>query len=206
MTRDETKEILMTIQATYPNFKPEDKTITINTWFTLLKDYDRKQIGVALRDFITHDASGFAPSIGQLTTRVEEIFGKDNEMNELEAWEVVLKAIQNSGSNSQEEFYKLPTLIQKAVVSPRQLREWALDEQWEKHSPFYQNGFMRQYRTEKGKFENRNILDCKNQIESKNQTLLEDKNNAQRSWSDNASPMPEDFMDKLKQRFASNLM
>ena len=56
MTRDETKEILMTIQATYPNFKPEDKTITINTWFTLLKDYDRKQIGVALRDFITHDA------------------------------------------------------------------------------------------------------------------------------------------------------
>ena len=96
MTRDETKEILMTIQATYPNFKPEDKTITINTWFTLLKDYDRKQIGVALRDFITHDASGFAPSIGQLTTRVEEIFGKDNEMNELEAWEVVLKAIQNS--------------------------------------------------------------------------------------------------------------
>ena len=32
MTREETIKALMTIQAAYPNYKPPDKTVTVNTW------------------------------------------------------------------------------------------------------------------------------------------------------------------------------
>lgn len=35
---------------------------------------------------------------------------------------------RNSGYHAEEEFARLPELIQKAVSSPGQLREWALSE------------------------------------------------------------------------------
>lgn len=43
------------------------------------------------------------------------------QLNELEAWSLVEKAIRNSIYNSQEEFSKLPPLVQKAVGSPNVL-------------------------------------------------------------------------------------
>lgn len=49
------------------------------------------------------------------------------QLNELEAWSLVEKAIRNSIYNSQEEFSKLPPLVQKAVGSPNVLRLWAAD-------------------------------------------------------------------------------
>lgn len=78
MTRDETKKIIMLISATYPNFKPMDLTFTVDAWAMMLVDYDYNRVAAALKDYITSDTSGFAPSIGQLTDRMHTLEKRTN--------------------------------------------------------------------------------------------------------------------------------
>ncbi len=125
MTREETKKIVMIISASYPNWKPQDLKFTVDTWALMLEEYDYNQIAVALKAYIASDTSGFAPSIGQLIDKMHILTSK-NEMNELEAWNMVYKAICNSGYNSECEFAKLPEACQRAVGSPANLKEWAM--------------------------------------------------------------------------------
>lgn len=145
MTRDETKKILMMIQAAFPNFKPPDKTVAVNTWFLMLKDVEYSTVETALRVYITTDTSGFAPSIGQLLDKLHAI-QRPQELNEMEAWSLVSKALRNGYYGANEEFRKLPTLVQKALGSPQQLRIWASDEKY--NESVVSSNFMRAYRFE----------------------------------------------------------
>ena len=49
-----------------------------------------------------------------------------NQIGEVEAWQYIKNALSNSIYNAKEEFEKLPTICQKIVGSPRQLREWCM--------------------------------------------------------------------------------
>lgn len=146
MTRDETKKILMVVQAAYPNFNPPDRTVTVDTWHRFLGDYTYDQVDAAVGTYIRSDTSGFAPDIGKVVEKIQALFTEDS-LNEMAAWGIVLKAIRNSGYHAEEEFAKLPPMAQKAVVSPGQLREWALAEDidgtWMNVT---QSNFMRTYR------------------------------------------------------------
>lgn len=144
MTREETKKILMMVQASYPNFNPPDKTVTINTWFLLLKDNEYLAIEQALRTYITTDTSGFAPSIGQLLDKLHTI-QSPQELNEMEAWSLVSKALRNGYYGAVEEFNKLPPLVQKAVGSPDNLRNWSQTDT-NSIENVVQSNFMRSYR------------------------------------------------------------
>ena len=95
MTRDETINILMMIQAAYPSFKVPDKTIAVNTWYTLLSEYKYNQVGASLKRYIQTNKNGFAPSIGQIIDGISEIFSEDEE-NEMEAWSWFKKQSENS--------------------------------------------------------------------------------------------------------------
>lgn len=149
MTRDETKKILMVVQSVYPNFNPPDKSIAIDAWQTMLSDYPYQKVEAALKAFVRSDKKGFPPSVGQLIDKMQMIFNTDAELNELAAWGLVLKAIRNSAYNSETEFAKLPPLVQKAVVSPAQLKEWALMEDLDGTGlNVLQSNFMRTYRRE----------------------------------------------------------
>ena len=143
MTRDETKKILMMVQASYPNFNPPDKTVTINTWFLLLKDNEYLAIEQALRTYITTDTSGFAPNIGQLLDKLYAI-QSPQELNEMEAWSLVSKALRNGYYGAVEEFDKLPPLVQKAVGSPDNLRNWSQTDV-KAIETVIQSNFMRSY-------------------------------------------------------------
>ena len=50
MTRDETINILMSIQAAYPSFRVPNKTVAVNTWYSLLSEYEYSQVSVALKN------------------------------------------------------------------------------------------------------------------------------------------------------------
>ena len=143
MTREETKKILMMVQASYPNFNPPDKTVTINTWFLLLKDNEYLAIEQALRAYITTDTSGFAPNIGQLLDKLHAI-QSPQELNEMEAWSLVSKALRNGYYGAVEEFDKLPPLVQKAVGSPDNLRNWSQTDV-KAIETVIQSNFMRSY-------------------------------------------------------------
>lgn len=66
MTRDECVNIIRTISTFYDNFKVSSEKV--NAWFAILGKYDYNEIGLALTEYVEHDTSGFAPSIGQLVS------------------------------------------------------------------------------------------------------------------------------------------
>lgn len=129
----------------YPNYKPNNISETVDVWNMMLSDYDYNLVAMALKAYILSDASGFAPSIGQLVSKIQALT-KPQELSEMEAWSLVSKAIRNSGYNSVEEFANLPVLVQRAVGLPDQLRVWALDENY--NEQVAASNFMRCYRTE----------------------------------------------------------
>lgn len=114
----------------------------------MLSDYTYEQISLALKAYILADTNGFAPSIGQLVDRVNA-FSQSQELNELEAWSLVYKAIRNSSYNSEYEFSMLPGLVRKAVGTSNQLRTWAMDENF--NEQVVSSHFIKCYRSEVAK-------------------------------------------------------
>lgn len=148
MKREETVKIIRIICDCYPNYKPNNLTETVDVWNMMLSDYTYEQVSVALKAYILADTNGFAPSIGQLVDRVNT-FIQPQELNELEAWSLVYKAIRNSSYNSEYEFSMLPDMVRKAVVTPNQLRTWAMDENF--NEQVVSSHFIRCYRSEVAK-------------------------------------------------------
>ena len=145
LKREETVKIIRIICDCYPNYKPNNLTETVDVWNMMLSDYTYEQVSVALKAYILADTNGFAPSIGQLVDRVNT-FSQPQELNELEAWSLVYKAIRNSGYNSEYEFSMLPGLVRKAVGTSNQLRTWAMDENF--NEQVVGSHFIRCYRSE----------------------------------------------------------
>lgn len=147
MTREETIDILMVIQAAYPNYKPPDKTITVDLWWRMLRDYPYQQVEAAVDTYIRTDKSSFAPSVGAVIDKMQMVFGSD-ELNEIAAWNLVWKAVGSSGDyeRAEKNFKKFPSVIQKTIRSPGQLREWALTQNI--NVEVVSSNFMRAYRTE----------------------------------------------------------
>lgn len=144
MTAEETKKIIATIVASFPNYKPNDMKMTLSVWSTMFQDYDFKLVGAALKTYISEDHE-FAPSIGQLIAKVNQITSPE-DMNAMEAWSLVDRAIRDSTYHAQERFDELPEVIQKAVGSADNLRNWG---QSDIHSieTVVQSNFIKTYHT-----------------------------------------------------------
>jgi len=129
MTRDETKEIVMKVDVLYPNWKPENLTLTVDAWWAVLREYPKDVVDAALSTFVTGNDTAFAPAPGQLIGIIRKANTKPLDgMTASEAWDLVYKALSNSSYNNNEEFEKLPELCQKAVGSAANLRSMAIDE------------------------------------------------------------------------------
>lgn len=147
MTREEWAVLVKAMKAVYtsPLFLPDQ--YAFDTWYGLLKDLDYKLLSFGLKKYMQTEWK--EPSIAALRECADSIAPQSAELNETEAWEKVSRAIRNSGYHAEEEFAKLPELIQKAVSSPGQLREWALSENVDgKWLSVVQSNFQRTYRAE----------------------------------------------------------
>lgn len=145
MTREDVQNLLAMIQGAYSNFNPQNKTATVNVWLMALEDFDKNQIAMAFKTYIRTNTSGFAPSPGQLIEHISAV-KHSNDETETEAWMRVAIALRNGAYGSEEEFAKLPPMVQKAVGSAKQLRIWALDNNFNEEVAKAQ--FLRVYRTE----------------------------------------------------------
>ena len=123
MEREEFKILVKAMKAVYaqPTFIPDQDAF--NVWYAMLKDIPYKLAEIAIQKHMLTEK--FPPTIADIRTKAIEITEME-EINELAAWSMVYKAICNSGSNSVEEYNKLPPIVQKAVGDPANLREWAL--------------------------------------------------------------------------------
>lgn len=204
MTVNDARKIIAVMLVSYPNFKPIDTELMATTWADMLNEYSYEQVSVALKCYITTDTSGFAPSIGQLIDKLKTV-EQPQELNELQAWGLVRKAINNSGYHSEEEFAKLPPLVQKAVGTPGQLKQWGMSD-IESIETVAQSNFMRTYRAvakredevSRMPIEIRHLIqqnEPKIMIEYTSAKAIEDKN---REW----KPMSDEIrakLDKLKE-------
>ena len=121
---EEARKIIAVMMVSYPNFKPIDTELMATTWADMLAEYTYEQVNTALRCYITSDKSGFAPAIGQIVDKIKTV-SEPQQLNELEAWSLVSKALSNGYYGANEEYKKLPPLVQKAVGDPANIREWA---------------------------------------------------------------------------------
>ena len=213
MTKNEVIKLSMTIQTFYPNYQVENKEFTINAWYAIIGDCDYKPMEKALQAYITTDTSGFAPSIGQLLDKLHAI-QNPQELNEMEAWSVVSKALRNGYYGAVEEFNKLPPLVQKAVGSPDNLRNWAQTDS-ESIENVVQSNFMRTYRTvvNRAKEYQKMPKDIQTLIESTNRSSYsaqigsKNQQTIKLSLEDNKSqnkpikgvPMPKEIKERIEQ-------
>ena len=207
MTNEEVKKIIGTMILAYPNYKPDNMTMLIELWKEMLSEYTYQQVAMALKAYIASDTSGFAPSIGQLVGKMQMI-NQPEELNEMEAWNLVSKAIRNGYYGAEEEFSKLPELVQKAVGSHEQLRQWAQTD-IDSVENVIQSNFMRTYRTvaERSLNVSRMPVEVRKTIEAINyRPTIENRNLGQieRIEEKETIPMPDGAMGKLKQILGGN--
>lgn len=145
MTEKEVRQLLAMAQAVYPNYNPPSREAAVNAWLMCLSEYDNNVVMAAFKAYMTTNTSGFAPAPGQLI-EILQTLTQSSELNELEAWSIVRKALRNCGYNSEQEFAKLPTVVQKTVGTPQQLKIWACDSEFNEN--VVSSNFIKTYRAE----------------------------------------------------------
>lgn len=213
MTVDEFAKLADAIKTYFPrdNMLPTDESMEL--WFDMLNDLDYKAAYASLKKHVS--TSRFPPTIADIREGATD-FITPEELNEMEAWSLVSKAIRNSGYNSVEEFAKLPPLVQNAVGLPDQLRTWALDENYNEEVAM--SSFQRAYKTVLKRHEElqkmpqnvQNLIEKANtgsysaQIEQKRQDAIESSNARKQGGikalevKQSGIPMPEKYKERLE--------
>lgn len=145
MNDTEARKIIAVMMVSFPNYKPVDIDMTATVWADMFSEYTYEQVNTALKAYMLSDNSGFAPGIGQVMDKIQMIT-VPQELNEMEAWSLVSKAIRNGYYGAEKEFARLPPAVQRAVGQPSQLRTWASDENY--NETVASSNFMRSYRLE----------------------------------------------------------
>lgn len=145
MTKQETAKLIMIIKATYPTaYRDVDPEAMVSAWTMLLAEYPYPVVEAAFLAYSKTDTKGYPPVPGQLIEQMHH----DPEQSDEEVWSMVLKAIRNGSYHAQEEFAKLPELIQKAVGGHENIEAWATMPSEEVHTVIHSQ-VLRSYRTEK---------------------------------------------------------
>lgn len=148
MTRNDTKKILMNIECSYPNWKPNgDLGFMVDIWTDDLADYSYEQVYMALKTFKATDKSGFAPSVGQLIDKIHSSNEIQTEETDSAVWSKVMKAICNSSYNASAEFEKLDDISKAVIGSPEELRSMATNEEF--NEGVEKSLFMKNYKERK---------------------------------------------------------
>lgn len=199
MTAKEFGFLADAIKTYFPrdNVLPTENAMRL--WYSELKDIPYQLAYTALRKYVS--TNKFAPTIADIREQVAELNGQSrDDLNETAAWSLVLKAICRSTYYSDEEFCKLPKIVQRVIGNPSRLREMAMDENF--NHGVESSNFIKQFRIEKQRERERNKLspDVLKLMRPLNNSRIEDNQNElsieeQRIIAEeNAKPAPEDFM------------
>lgn len=205
MTREQFKVLVKAMKAVYtnPGFIPDQDAFDV--WYSMLKDLDYAIASRAVQMHLQTEET--PPTVAGIRKQFAKLkVDEADDLNETAAWSLVLKAIRRSTYYSEEEFAKLPATVQRAVASPKQLREWAtLEDVDGKTLTVIQSNFQRTFRAEQQRDRERNKLSPdvlklmrplnNSQIENKQTELsIEDQ---RIKAEEQAAPAPEDFKSRV---------
>lgn len=75
MSKDDVKELLITVICCFPSYKPVDVGQVIDKWYEQLKDIDYKDADAELSRYIQNNPGGFAPSVSNLIPKKNQVYG-----------------------------------------------------------------------------------------------------------------------------------
>ena len=192
--------LLRSISSAYPRFfrdtSKEQAQKMAQVWADLLPDKTLEEMMIVARVFIRSDASGFPPTIGQLMVLLPP---DKEELGENEAWALVRSAISRSRYNAQEEFEKLPKMVQKCLGGHELLTDYAEMDVGQLET-VVASGFKRNYRDEAAKAREKRKLPPRLQGlygAAESTDGLPEPKEAEKTSSENGVPMPEDLKEKL---------
>jgi len=146
MTKNEAAALIALIDTAYPgHFAKIDQTgmdMLVDLWASTCEGYTGIQMAAALKQYMASNTSGFAPVPGQLI-QFAVAPDDDKDLTEAEAWALVVKAAQNGIYGAEEEWEKLPPLVQKSVGTAYVLREMAMQQM----TSVDESNFKRVYRS-----------------------------------------------------------
>lgn len=127
MKNSETAMLMAALKLAYPKYyvgQTEDESRqAAKLWNSMLEDYTYADVMPAVKAVIV--TSKFPPTIADIIEKIRDFRGR--EMNELEAWGYISKAVRNGSWHAEEEWKRLPENLQK-IVSPEMIRTWARAE------------------------------------------------------------------------------
>lgn len=205
MTAKEFGLLADAIKTYFPrdNVLPTENALRL--WYAELKDIPYQIAYAALRKYVS--TNKFAPTIADIREQAAELYNqREGDISENTAWQLVWKAICNSGYHAEEEFEKLPETVKRAVGSASQLRQWGLSEVNDNTISYWKSDFQRIYRLEQQRERERNKLspDVLKLMRPINNPQIE-KNTTELSIEDQrlnaekkAAPTPSDFRDQVE--------
>ena len=165
MTIQEMAQIIDILAIEYPQIgsrTDEEKVNMMKLWASMFADEPGQMVAMAVKAFMASDTKGFPPKIGQIKTIIGKMtMPKELEMSELEAWNLVRRAIR--GASMQEwsrtmqpdgtmsppsavvQFNRLPKILQQLVGDPKQLALWE-ELPSDEINTIIQSNFMRSWR------------------------------------------------------------
>lgn len=134
MTHNETAQILAILNAAYPAFyskiKPREFEGIIDIWAEMFETDDFNIVKYALKQLIAQH-TGFPPDIAALKAKINEVIAvATGQPTHEELWQILKKAVANGIYGADEEFAKLPEVLQKYCGTANTIRTLAqIDEQ-----------------------------------------------------------------------------
>ena len=127
MTRQETAKIIFVMCSVYPKYfhklDNRDMTDMVDAWYMMLEEYDYNAVAASLKAYTLGDSSGFPPTPGQLVEKLSK--ARTEHEDAVSAWQKVRKALRNGNYGAEEEYEKLPPLVQKALGGASTIRAWS---------------------------------------------------------------------------------
>ena len=159
MTKQEVASLVALLKEYYPrDLSNTDIKTRVAAWHFVLADYAYEVGKAAVIAFVTNDAKGFAPSVGQIVEQISRLSTLSEDGDELAAWDKVRKAcagasmsltsrrIGDTRTSAERLFMQLPEDIRAVVHSPEQLAEWG-KLPTDTLNSVIQSHFLRSYRT-----------------------------------------------------------
>lgn len=115
----------------FKDFKEDaDREALVKDWYRIFKDYDYRVVQIAL-DYLINNVKieniqlfNQADLKSEIKSKIVKLTTQE-QLSEIEAINMIKKAVSRSGWYSVEEFEKLPPILQKLVDTPSRLKQWS---------------------------------------------------------------------------------
>jgi hypothetical protein len=197
MNKEEFAKIVKGLKSVYtePTFIPDQYAFDV--WYALLKDLDYQTVSKGTQKYMM--SSRYTPKPSDIREHCME-FMQEPELNEMEAWSLVSKALRNGYYGAEQEFEKLPPLVQRAVGQPSNLRQWATTD-IDSIENVIQSNFQRTYRAVLNSNKDKQKLNSnlRQQLPEREFYKTDTQNSIEQKpdYSD-CVPMPQEIKERLK--------